>query len=236
MLILALDTSTPQGSIALADDQKLLAECTVAVTKGHAKFLLPTIDQLLSQTGLKVGDIEAIACAVGPGSFAALRVGISTVKGLAFANQCKTVSVNTLEAMAWPFGYTEKTVCPILDAKKKEVYAAVFKGSGDGKILRDSEDMAISPEKLAEILPSGTLVFGDGAKRYAPLFGDNSDGKFVFVPEHLCYHRAGAIVALGLDLLKSGMYKTDLKPNYIRPPDAVVGKSFFKRSSNGGSR
>lgn len=222
MRILAIDTSTQLGSIALATDEELLAECAVKVSRGHAAFLLPTLRHLLGTIGWDISDIEWVACATGPGSFAALRVGISTVKGIAFATGAGMIGVNTLESMALPFSHAKLNICPVIDAKKEQVYAALFSGDGHGRLQRISEDLLIQPEKLTEILSEKTLILGDGAIRYRSRLAESLGGRALFLPESICYHRAGAVAGIGLEGIRYGKRDDRLMPHYIRPPDAVA--------------
>lgn len=233
MRILALETSTRFGSIALMDEENLLAECSVMITKGHAGFLLPAIDYLLEKIRWNIKDIEAICCAVGPGTFASLRIGLATAKGLAFATGAASVGINTLKALAVPFGFSKRTILAVVDAKKKEVYGAFFQGDGMGNVVRKSEDIAVTPLELAKKIEEGTLLVGEGSILYKSVFEQATKFEVLFAPQFLCYHRAGTIAALGGAMLKDGKEVPGFNPHYIRPPDAVENKSLLKRSEDG---
>ena len=122
MKILAIETSTMLGGVAIADDSAgLIAEVRLNVKSTHSERLMMEIDHVLKQSFLKMSDIDVFAIAVGPGSFTGLRIGLSTVKGLSYATGKPIVSVPTLEAFAWNFPYCRYPVCTLLDARKKEV-------------------------------------------------------------------------------------------------------------------
>lgn len=126
MKIAAFDTSTSSGSIAILDDDRLIAELTVSQPGVHARWLLQAFDSLLKDTGISLSDIDLYAVGAGPGSFTGLRIGVSTVKGLAWASGKQVVGVSTLEALAMNLRGAQMAVCPILDARKGEVYAALY--------------------------------------------------------------------------------------------------------------
>ena len=236
MRILGIDTSTLIGSIALLLDGQLVVETSERVSSGHAGFLLPSISALLEQASWKIDQLDAIACAIGPGSFAGLRIGIATVKGLAFASKTATVGINTLEAMALSSGAKKLRICPILDAKKEQVYVAFFQMDGQGGLERLSEDLALEPKALADRLDPETLLIGDGAQKYAALFQKKLGDRALFAKENLCYHNGRSVAQLGLRKLRYGVTDSGLYPNYVRPPDAKECKEKLERSPNGDSR
>ena len=131
MRLLAVDTSTLTGAVALLEDDTLVAESRLNVALTHGERLLPAIDGILAAAGWSLAELDALAVAVGPGSFTGLRIGVSTVKGLAFATGKPTVPVSTLEALAWSLPLAAHPVCPVLDARKGEVYTALFLTRGD---------------------------------------------------------------------------------------------------------
>src|SRR4030042_1800262 len=153
MLILAVETSTSAGSLALMDaplagkdseaEGKCLAEHTLNLPGTHSEKLMPAIDNLLREASLSLREIGGIALALGPGSFTALRIGVSTVKGLAYALRVPVVGVPTLDALAQNVRFAPFPVCPVLDARKKEVYAALFRGEGEGNLQKISEEWAV---------------------------------------------------------------------------------------------
>jgi len=144
MKILAIDTSTMLGGIAITDDSLgLIAEVRLNVKSTHSERLMTEIDHILRQAGLTLSDMDVFAVAIGPGSFTGLRIGLSTVKGLSYATEKPIVSVPTLEALAWNFPYCKYPVCTMLDARKKEVYAALFQWDNSG-FIRLIDEVAIN--------------------------------------------------------------------------------------------
>lgn len=164
MLILAVDTTTPNGSAALLDGERLLAETAVAAAPTHSAVLLRSIDHLLAVRGAAVRDIEAFAVAAGPGSFTGIRIGLSTVKALAFASNKPAAAVSSLRALAFKLATDgDGWTAPMLDARKEEVYAALFEASGAeaGAVVPEG---AWTPEDFLSRIPDrGVVTFiGDG--------------------------------------------------------------------------
>ena len=128
MKILGVDTSTPIGSVGLIDGERFVAEHTLSIVKAHSSRLMPAIDQILKWADLTVQDLDACAVGIGPGSFTGIRIGVGTIKSLCYAVKKPIIGVSTLEAIAYNLRYTDKLICPILDARKDEVYGALFRG------------------------------------------------------------------------------------------------------------
>src|SRR5574337_212080 len=127
MLVMGIETSTMQGGVALISGQGVICEYTVNVKATYSERLLPLIDRALRDARITLDDVEGFAVAVGPGSFTGLRIGVSTAKGLAAAGGQPLVGVSTLEAMAWSLPFCAYQICPILDARKGEIYSALFR-------------------------------------------------------------------------------------------------------------
>src|SRR4030066_909454 len=152
MKILAIETSTMLGGIAIVYDLSgLIAEVRVNVKSTHSERLVTATDYVLKQAGLKVSDIDVFAIAIGPGSFTGLRIGLSTVKGFSYATGKPIVSVPTLEALAQNFPFCRYPVCTMLDARKKEVYAALFKWRNDG-FIRLINEMSVKVQDFLKKL------------------------------------------------------------------------------------
>jgi len=150
MKVLAIDTSTMLGGVAVMDDQLgLVAEVRLNVKSTYSERLMTSIDYALQQSGYKVSDMDCFAVAIGPGSFTGLRIGLSTVKGFSYATGKPIVSVPTLEALAHNFPFSRYPVCTMLDARKKEVYAALFIWENDG-FIRLIDETSIRVSKLLE--------------------------------------------------------------------------------------
>ena len=151
MKILAVDSSSKTASAALFEDRKLTAQSSV-LTETHSAVLLPMIEDMLKAVKTAVRDVDLMAVTVGPGSFTGVRIGVSLVKGLAFADKVPCVGVSTLEAMAAPFGGTEGLIVPVIDARRETVFSAVFRSSADGTVTRLTEDAQMSLTELMTAL------------------------------------------------------------------------------------
>jgi len=164
MLILAVDTTTPNGSAALLDGPRLLAETAVASAPTHSAVLLRSIDHILAVRGATARDIEAFAVAAGPGSFTGIRIGLSTVKALAFASNKPAAAVSSLRALSLKAAADEGAwIAPMLDARKGEIYAALFEASAEDAAAAVPEDAWIPGDFLSRIPDQGAVTFiGDG--------------------------------------------------------------------------
>jgi tRNA threonylcarbamoyladenosine biosynthesis protein TsaB len=150
MKVLAIDTSTLLGGVAVVDDlEGMIIEVRLNVKSTHSERLLTTIDYALTQSGYTISDMDFFAVAIGPGSFTGLRIGLSTIKGFSYATGRPVVSVPTLEALARNFAFCRYPVCTMLDARKKEVYAALFEWKGEG-FIRLINEMSIGVDRLSE--------------------------------------------------------------------------------------
>ena len=159
MLILAFESSARPASAALVRDGKLLAQSLQVSALTHSRTLLPMAEDLLKNTSLTLSDVDAIAVAHGPGSFTGIRIGVSTVKGLCWGAEKPCIGVSTLEAMAWHGLAAGGVICPVMDARRAQVYNALFRIE-DGRPLRLCPDRAISLEELSEELRAlGESVF-----------------------------------------------------------------------------
>ncbi len=162
MRVLAVETSTLAGGVALLDGDRVAAEYLLDVRATHSERLLPAIDRVLDDAGWRSVDVEGLAVAVGPGSFTGLRIGLATVKGLALALGVPVAAVPTLDAMAASLPHAALPVCPVLDARKGEVYCCLYRWDG-GAMRREWDYLAIPPGVLAARLSEPVIVVGDGA-------------------------------------------------------------------------
>ena len=164
MKLLALESSAKAASCAVLEDGEAITSAWQATGLTHSRTLLPMVEDMLRNSGLAVREMDALAVAAGPGSFTGLRIGIATVKGLAWAADKPCVPVSTLEAMAWPLAHMEGIVVCAMDARRQQIYNAVFRAGG-GSLVRLREDRAVSLEDAARDLAEleGPLVVvGDG--------------------------------------------------------------------------
>ena len=165
MKILGLDTSTSVNTVAICDNDTVLVELVVECGRAHSERLMSTIDWALREAGMAVTNLDALAVSVGPGSFTGLRIGVAAAKGLALAAHLPLVAVPTLDAMARIGAFEDRVVCPLLDAKMREVFGAAFAfTAGDRKTLLAP---CVAPvQELLHHLPPDTVFFGDGADLY----------------------------------------------------------------------
>lgn len=216
MRVLAVDTSTLAGGVALLEGGRLVGEYVLDVSATHSERLMPAIDRVLGDAGWRPIDLEGLAVAIGPGSFTGLRIGVATVKGLALALGIPVAAVPTLDAMAESLPYAALPVCPVLDARKGEVYCSLYRWDG-GRMRREWEYLAIPPAALASRLREPVIVLGDGADRV-----DSSHARPVPAP---CRVPSPATVGwLGHARLVAGdtIAAAGLAPLYLRPSEAEL--------------
>jgi len=223
MLVLGVETSTMQGGAALVGDEGLCSEYTLNVEATHSERLLPAIDRMLRDAGVSLVELSGIAVSIGPGSFTGLRIGLSTVKGLAYSTGLPVVGVPTLEALAWAVPFVREQVCPVLDARKQEVYAALFKYER-GELVRVMEDAALAPEALCAKIRRPTLLLGDGLAVYVGLFQRLLGDRMIIPPPPHRGPRAACVAELGRRrLLRGERDPVDaLIPRYLRPSEAEL--------------
>ncbi len=162
MRLLAIETATMLGGLAIMDGTTLVAESRINVRVTHSERLMKEIDHVLTVARMELGDIDVFGISIGPGSFTGLRVGLSTVKGLVYATGKKFVSVPTLEAFAWNVPFSDRQVCPLLDARRKEVYATVLKWVEDG-FVKVIDEQALRIGTLLSMIDAPTVFLGEGA-------------------------------------------------------------------------
>lgn len=219
MKILALETSATAASVAVCEDETLIAQSFQRTGLTHSATLMPMLEDLLKNAALKLADIDLIAVAAGPGSFTGLRIGISAAKGLAWAAEKPCAGVSTLEAMAWQLSGTDGFVCAAMDARRRQVYNALFE-LRDGAPARLTPDRAISLEELGTELENAEktqILVGDGAHLCYNAFQKLSCPARM-APPHLRYQSAWGVARCALEQARAGRL-TDaagLKPEYHR--------------------
>jgi tRNA threonylcarbamoyladenosine biosynthesis protein TsaB len=224
MLILAIDTSSRTGSVALLNDNRVMAEFSLRTDANHAVTILLSIQMVLDCCKSKVKDIGLIALTTGPGSFTGLRIGASTVKGLALPNSTPVAGISTLEALAYNAMPSRVDICPLLDAKKNEVYTALYRTGANGLPELKEFERLTEPRVFLSRLSENVLFLGDGAQKYADLIEESCPVKAYFAPEHLQFIRASAIGLLGIEKLNRGLTLDLLTfiPRYLRLSQAEV--------------
>ena len=219
MLILAFETSAKAGSVALHDGEKLLAESYQNTGLTHSQTLMAMAEDMIKSCGCTPQEIGAVAVAAGPGSFTGVRIGVAAAKGFAWGKQLPCYGVSTLEAMALGLGVYEGYVLPVMDARRSQVYNAVFRAK-EGKLQRLCQDRAISLGDLAEEiknLEENIFLVGDGSvlcyntlKQEVP--------NLVLPPEHCMHQRAAGVALAAMAKLAAGEPgdACSLEPNYLR--------------------
>lgn len=229
MLILAIDSATPVAGVALLNEQGIIREEFVNYKKTHSETLMPMVDQILQKCERHLEDVSAIAVTVGPGSFTGLRIGLATVKGLSLASGKPLVGVSTLDVLAHNFCYGDALVCPLLDARKQEVYTAFYDVSGRYP-LKLSDEMACSPTDFVHLARAAAdaagknsfILPGDGYQPYQDFFATELGESLLPVPLHLRLPRASALASLAAGKLERGELEDvfALQPHYVRLSEA----------------
>ncbi|MBI5745646.1 MAG: tRNA (adenosine(37)-N6)-threonylcarbamoyltransferase complex dimerization subunit type 1 TsaB [Nitrospirae bacterium] len=220
MLVLGIETSTCIGSVALINDKGLLAEYRINIGMVHSERLMIAIDRLLSDTGTGLEKLTSIAVSIGPGSFAGLRIGLATAKGIQAASGIPIAPVPTLDAMAQSLKFAGRQICAIIDARKKEVYAAIYESSNNSGIRRITDYMTDKPEKVLAHISSETIFIGDGAEPYRNLIIDRLGEQALFAPKGFS-PSAVTVAELGADMIRNGVrHEEALIPLYLRNPEA----------------
>ncbi len=200
MLILSFESSAKAASVALVRDGQLVSQSTQCSTLTHSRTLLPMAEDMLKNTELTLKDVDVLAVAHGPGSFTGIRIGVSTVKGLAWGAQKPCVGVSTLEAMAWHGVAAGGIICPVMDARRSQVYNALFEIRG-GKPVRLCPDRPIALEELLpelRALPSPVFLVGDGAALTAA-FLEKAGLPFRMAPDNLLWQDAWGVAMAAMD-------------------------------------
>ena len=222
MIILAVDTTTFAGSVALLEKTKLLAEVNIDSPSTYSERLLPAVDFILKTNGMNIKDMDGFALAAGPGSFTGIRIGLSTVKSFSYASGKPVAAVSTLKALAWKLRHPQNhLLCPLLDAKKGEIYAALFESKGE-KLKEIVPQGAYSSDRFFTLLPSNRIIFfiGNGIGAYRDKIFQYFKDKARF--PHRSPFIAFEVGLLGNELLRKnkGVSAQELKPIYFRKSQA----------------
>jgi len=225
MRVLAIDTSTMFGGVAIMDDfSGLIVEIRLNVKSTYSERLMTTVEYALKKSGCKLSDIDSFAVATGPGSFTGLRIGLSTVKGFAYTTGKPIVSVPTLEALACHFPFCRYPVCTMLDARKKEVYAALFKWEGEG-FIRLIDEGSIRIDRFLERFSVEKAVFtGDGAVLYKDKIVKTMGERAIFAPPDKMVPSPAHVASIGIKKAIKGEFSEpiNLVPFYIRRSEAEL--------------
>ncbi len=224
MKILALDSSGMAASVAVVEDENMLAEYTVNYKKTHSQTLLPMLDAAVQMIQLKLDTIDAIAVASGPGSFTGLRIGSATAKGLGLALDKPIIGVPTTQALAYNLYGAGGVVCPIMDARRNQVYTGIY-GFENGHLEILEDQMAVDIYQVIEklnALKQQVIFTGDGISVYQEVIDQNIQVPAEYAPAHLNRQRASAVAALAMEYLKAGRVQTaaEHRPEYLRMSQA----------------
>ena len=222
MKILAVDTATLAGGVALTEDERLIGEVTLELPRKHSERLIPSIAFLLEQHRLQPQDLDGLAVDIGPGSFTGLRVGLATMKGLAFSLHKPLVGINSLEVLAENAAFASGILAPVLDARKGQIFTALFRGKAGGQPERVSEDWCLDPDELAGRISEPALLFGEGARVYREVLHKTLGERAVFAPTGYDPLRALHLARLAWPRLLAGEGQDPdaLAPRYLRLSDA----------------
>lgn len=220
MKILALDSSGLVASVAIAEDDVLIAEYTVNYKKTHSQTLLPMLNEIVQMTEMDLSTIDAIAVAGGPGSFTGLRIGSATAKGLGLALGKPLVSVPTVDALAYNLYGSDAYICPIMDARKNQVYTGIYRFGGEEfSVIQEQVPLAVEElaEKLNE-LNGKVILLGDGVPVYREKMDQLLTVEHQYAPAHQNRQRASAVAVLAQQYMREGKIETaaEHKPDYLR--------------------
>ena len=236
MRVLAIDSSGLTATVAVVEDTQTVAEYTINYKKTHSQTLLPMIDEEVKMTELDLNTIDAIAVAGGPGSFTGLRIGSATAKGLGFALNKPLIHVPTVDGLAYNVYGCEDIICPIMDARRNQVYTGIYTfskkaGTKEGSNLVEpvfqviKMQMAVSIEELAERLNRyrrPVVFLGDGVPVYENILAEKLTVPYSFAPAYMNRQRAAVVGTLGIQYYKAGKFETaeEHRPDYLRVSQA----------------
>ncbi len=221
--ILAIEASTKAMSVALLHDEELRGEVFFNGLRKTSEKIIDAIESLLVENGEEIGMMDAFAVSTGPGSFTGLRVGMGTAKGFALSTGKPLIGVPTLEALAHNIFMSSPLLCTMIDARKGEVYCALFRFK-EGGISMVMEPMIISPHKIIEIIKENCIFLGDALQIYGDIIKEGLGERALIAPPVLWYPRASQVGLLALKRFRASEVDDPflLKPVYLRPPDAEL--------------
>lgn len=229
MLVLALDGSGSSMSVALCDDNKVLGDYYINNKKTHSQTLLPAVKDLLELLEVKVSDLDYIAVTNGPGSFTGLRICASTAKGLALATNIPIVPVATTEVLAYNYQGSDKLICPVMDARRGQVYTGLYEFVADAEGLKKNRnkltvkcdatalDLLEMLNKINE-LGREVIFLGDAINVYDKVIDQNIKVPYSYAPEHMSLQKGGSLLAAAREKISAGLVKSamDYVPEYYR--------------------
>ena len=208
MKLAAIESSSLVASVALLEDDVLVAEYTTCYQKTHSQTLLPMMEQIFAMTGAQPESLDCIAISSGPGSFTGLRIGSATAKGLGLALDIPLVEVPTLDAMAYQLYGNRDLICPMMDARRGQVYTGVYTFTEDGSFVCVKEARAVAAEEILQLLQEKgqkVIFLGDGVPVHKELIEKSLTIPFSFAPAFCMRQRAAAVAQLGAKYYREGL-------------------------------
>ena len=221
---LGIETSSLVSSVALMDESCLIGELTIQAGLTHSEQLVPHIDMLLRASQVKKSELKGIMVSIGPGSFTGLRIGMGTAKAMAYALQIPLYGVMTMDSLARNVAYTDRTICTIIDAQKKHVYAGIYKYEGNELVCKE-EHFVIAANDLLDRLRASeehVVFLGDGVPVYKEEILEKMGDLAIFAPAHANRQRAAAVGTLAQVYFAQGIYESadEFVPEYLRKSQA----------------
>lgn len=220
MRIVAIDSSGLVASVAILENDSILATYSVNYKKTHSQTLLPMLQEIMQMTEFDKTTIDAIAVAKGPGSFTGLRIGSATAKGLGLALKKPLIHIPTVDALAFNLYGVEKLICPIMDARRNQVYTGLYRFEDD-RFCVEMEQTPMAVEELAKKLNERNepvIFLGDGVPVYQSLLEQLLTVAHQYAPAHSNRQRAASVAALGMRCAAEGKFETaaEHRPDYLR--------------------
>lgn len=235
MRILGIESSSLVASAAVVENEVTLAEYTVNYKKTHSQTLLPMIDEMMRLLDMEPSAVDAIAVSGGPGSFTGLRIGSATAKGLGLALKKPLIHVPTLDAMAYGLFGASGLICPMMDARRQQVYTGIYRFEERFEIVMEQSALAVAD--LAErlnALGERVIFLGDGVPVYEKQLAETLTVPYCFAPAHMNRQRAASVAALGAVYFAEGKTETaaEHKPDYLRKSQAEREREEKEREGN----
>lgn len=226
MKILAMDSSGLVASATLATEDAILAEYTTNYKKTHSQTLLPMIDEIVRMTETNLTEVDAIAVTAGPGSFTGLRIGSATAKGMGQALNKPLIAVPTTEVLAWNLCGAEAVLCPLMDARRSQVYTGLYRWNKENETMDCllSQRAVAVEDIISEVnrLGQPVLYLGDGADAYHTVLEEKTKTAYSFAPVHMSKQRAASLAACAFGYAKEGrtVSAAEFVPTYLRKSQA----------------
>jgi tRNA threonylcarbamoyladenosine biosynthesis protein TsaB len=221
MHTLSINTSTKQYSLAVMKGESLLGEYTLPSGPQHFAHLMPSLNNLLMQTGIGPEQLNALIVALGPGSFTGVRIGLAVAKGFSQSLGIPIIGIPTLLAMASQLPYTKENICPLVTSRKGEIFTALFRWSNNGRLCRIKKDTSLRIADMGSMIKDKAVLIGNDFPNQGPLLKKLLGRKGFLAPSNLWGLRASSLGILGLKKLKKNVLKNpeELVPVYLREPD-----------------